>query len=142
MGSTFEVAFAQYEPGGVCNGLLDKDYATNERECARYYQKSSPPGTLPCQGNWVYMGTVYINNVYLRLNPRFRPRMAKAPTFRSSGTAPATNQVYVEAGGSNMIVSSYDVNATGCRQGILSGAAGGGAWGLPVLGDWDADTGW
>lgn len=45
VGSTFDIAFIQHEPGPNCTQFIDKPFATNLDECLRFYQKTFAYGT-------------------------------------------------------------------------------------------------
>jgi hypothetical protein len=40
LGSTFDIAFVQHEPGSLCTTLIDKPWFRNYEECLRYFCKS------------------------------------------------------------------------------------------------------
>ena len=56
--STIDIAFIQHEPGPVCSQPMDLDWHTNLIRCQRHYCKNAPYASLPCQGNWMMIGTI------------------------------------------------------------------------------------
>jgi len=54
VGSTFDIAFIQHEPGPTASGLMDLSWLDNYDRCLRYYQKSwnlaEVPGTTNANG--------------------------------------------------------------------------------------------
>jgi len=47
VGSTFDLAFVQHEPGPTCSTLIDKPFSQNLDECLRYFQKTYSYATAP-----------------------------------------------------------------------------------------------
>ena len=82
VGSTFDIAFVQHEPGPVCTTLIDKPFNQNLDECLRYFTKSYDYSTKP--------GTASVTNGVIpvvlalastSLNPavQFKKPLAKVP---------------------------------------------------------------
>lgn len=137
--STFDLAYIGHEPGATPNGVIDLDFQTNLLACARYYQKGVAYNIAPCQGNWKQIGQLVNASTTVRAGVVFRPRMAKTPTIRMVGTTTTLNQVYVDAVG-NVAFSSVSTDSAGIQGVTLSASQSPGF--VPVLADWDADTGW
>jgi len=138
--STFDLGLVQHYAGAAFNGLLETDFNANLRECARYYQKNCAYNTAPCLGNWLEIGQ-WVGSTTVRLGVRFGTEMAKTPTIRMAATTATLNQVYVDGMGVVGISGAVVARSSGMSGLTLASTPTGGA-NSPVLGDWDADTGW
>jgi hypothetical protein len=80
--STFDIAFAQHEPGAICTTFLDKPFNQNLDECLRYYQKTHPYSVAPggAGGQGYVDGTVLTTGMILGIPP-FQKAMAKIPAI-------------------------------------------------------------
>ena len=139
--STFDVGYILHEPGMTPNGPLDLEYQRNVRDCKRYYQKSVGANQLACQGNAMQIGQLVNNSANVRLNVLFPYEMARVQTVRMSGSGAGTlGQVYVDGVGNAAISGSVSARTTGLYGLTLAASQTPGM--VPVLGDWDADSGW
>lgn len=142
--STFDIAFAQAQPGPECGQLLNLRFTENLDQCIRYYAKSMNYATAPLGGGADSgIGCICIaNGPYIAAGVRFAKRMAKAPTmaiYNRGNTA--VNGTLQTVAGSNYTFSS--VGGTG---------ENGFGWivvspNFPAVWDWmifhyTADTGW
>ena len=141
VGSTFDIAFIQHEPGPTCGQLIDLRWEDNLRYCQRHYSKNVNYLTAPCQGNWTNIGTLVPSSTSVRCNIRFPVEMAKAPTIRMVGNSTTLNTVYVEGAGSVATNGSYAAFTTGLNSVTLAAASAVASY-ADVLGDWDASDGW
>jgi len=143
VGTTFDVAFVQHEPGTSFGGIIDLSFTKNLEDCCRYYQKNGPYATAACQGNYIQVGAVAAaNTTTIRSSVQFSPRMAKTPTMRMTGSTTTLGQVYIDGVGNVALAASpFGVRDSGIFNLILNANTAAAA-GSCVLGDWDADTGW
>ena len=94
VGSTFDIAFVQHEPGSLCTQFIDKPFSQNLDECLRYYQKSYDydvaTGTTTSVGNVSLpqqATTIFVSSV------RFHKPMAKIPTMVGYSPTNAINSI-------------------------------------------------
>jgi hypothetical protein len=92
VGSTFDLAFLQHEPGPVCSTLIDLDFQTNLSRCQRYFSASydygANPGTISGNGGpqaWIPANSAPFIAV------TFPSKMATVPTL--TGYSPATGAI-------------------------------------------------
>lgn len=148
VGSTFDLAFAQFEPGSNTVGILDKDFDTNLSECERYYEKSyaynvavgtaASPSYQICQ--------LIAGNVLIRFNKRYRREKATTPTVTIWNPTNGTiNQIYQESPTqvSTAISGSVACTTAAIRNASLATAASGtaGTTGYGMY-EFAVDTGW
>jgi hypothetical protein len=142
--STFDIAFAQWEPGSVCSQLMDLPFDQNIHQCLRYYAASTVYGTKFPSTDAHFLG-MYVGNTatYARCGVSYPRKMAKAPTVTTSPGAATTGAVYIDNISASVAVASV---GTGDSQmgNINFSATPGGTLGnaYQVIGGWQADTGW
>jgi microcystin-dependent protein len=141
VGSTFDIAFIQHEPGPTCGQLIDLRWEDNLRYCQRHYCKSVSYLTAPCQGNWYNIGALVPSSTSVRCFIRFPVEMAKAPTMRMVGNSATLNTVYIDGIGSVATTGSYGPFTSGLNSVTLAAAPAQPQF-ADVLGDWDASDGW
>jgi hypothetical protein len=143
VGSTFDLAFVQHEPGPACTTLIDLDFQTNYDRCLRYYCKSYDYGMKPGTSTGSNVGTVscFTGNSYASwwAYAPFPKPMAIAPTavaYNMNGTA---NQLV--SGGTTYTVSSIVLN-TRALCNLLTSPAAPATSPPPGQFHFTADTGW
>jgi hypothetical protein len=96
-GATFDIAFAQHQPGVVCSYPVDLPFPQNLEDCTRYYCKSHPFNTAP--------GAVAVGGISAIMTAtgsqvvapvQFAKRMMATPTVL--GYNPTTGSVNTVAG--------------------------------------------
>jgi microcystin-dependent protein len=124
VGSTFDLAYIGHEPGATPNGVIDIEFATNQRSCDRYWQKSYDSAVAIA--TVTNAGMVRAVNVgtqtQLASGVTFRERMAKDPTVTLySAATGAVNNVRANgaaadkaatAAAGNVSETGYVVNLT------------------------------
>jgi hypothetical protein len=137
-GATFDLAFAQHEPGRFCTTPIDCPFEENYRACLRHYCKSSGYATLACQGNYLYCGMTLATVSVGRSFIRFPVEMAKAPTMRFTGTNASVGWVLIDNVG-NQPVTPVGISSTGLQTWNFGSAP---SATVPIGSDWDAASGW
>lgn len=107
--STFDIAFAQAQPGPECGQLLDLKFAENLDQCLRYYTKSMNYAQAPLGGgadtgtaHWVQPSSAYVVG-----GTRFAKRLAKVPTMTIINRANSVaNGAMPTVGNQNMTFSA------------------------------------
>jgi type IV secretory pathway VirB2 component (pilin) len=141
VGSTFDIAFVQHEPGVRCGPLIDLPWDVNYEECQRYYAKLSPYGVKFPDGYVGEIGSLYLGTTAIYPSIVFRKQMAKVPIMRYTGNTGVLGQVYLFATGGNVAVANSSAQNSFVQTINLTVA--GPATGMPaVLAGWEADTGW
>jgi hypothetical protein len=141
---SFSLWFIQHEPGALCTTLIDRPFTDNLQACKRYYQKLNPYGNkFPTSGDWRTIGQ-FQSGTTVRCNVVFPVEMAKVPTISIADNGATLNSLFLDAVGSVAVTppGAGAVNATGFNSCPLNAAQGAGANLQPVLGQWQADTGW
>lgn len=143
VGSTFDVAFAQHEPGATATTPMDLDFVTGLDRCLRYYEKSAPYGVLAnaiqSLGNLNIWSIAAASQLVGRVS--FKKVMAKAPAVTlystTSGTVSTVRNV---TGSADLTVSSVFGISDGGFDGYgLSSAP---AVNQNLQANYVADTGW
>jgi hypothetical protein len=138
--STFDIAFCQHEPGGVCSTLMDKTWDQNYSECLRYYAKSYEHGTAPGTAASVLPMLTTAAGVTTQAvgTVSFPKPLAKAPTVTcyaasgaaNSGTIFGASTIGITASAS----SSKHINAVTIASAQTAGTG--------IQFHYTADTGW
>lgn len=153
--STFDIAFAQAQPGPECGQLLDLKFTENYDQALRYFSKSYDYATALGTGSagsfsMFILGTAFTSAAFSMYGTHSFPRpMAKRPTVtvyhHTSGAANSVVLQYASSGtipnaSSNQPVTS--VNAS--LRGIAALVMGTGTSTSPTYcyAEWAADTGW
>jgi hypothetical protein len=127
VGSTFDLAFVQHQPGPLCTTLIDKPFSQNYAECIRYYSKTYSFGIKA--GTAAFEGA---NATFLTASNTsgasgygiFPSRMAKPPnvTVYNPNTG-AANSAYDSINGANVALTGIgSIGDTAFLQ-LLSSAA-------------------
>lgn len=143
VGSTFDIAFVQHEPGPLCTPPNDKPFDQNLEECLRYYQKSYDytlkPGVASAINGTTqaFVGSGMPTIVPGAVLPK---RMAKVPTIVVFSSNDGTmNAVYDFTSSGNRAVSATYAGEAAIVQASLTAAA---PVGNLIRYHWTADTGW
>lgn len=139
VGSTFEIAFVQHEPGKVCSNFIDIPFNDNLLACSRYYAKSLQYSIKYGPYAAVNQLGQFVSGTTVRCSQRFPVEMAKIPTCKVSGSS-NPNSVFLEGIG-EVAVSSMSPTTKGIAAITLSAAPPVSANLAPVSGQWEADTG-
>jgi microcystin-dependent protein len=144
VGSTFDIAFVQHEPGPLCTTPIDCPFTQNYDGCLRYFQKSAVYGTKPGTDSPATVigmaATIGTANTAVRGALRFIKSMAKAPTFTLTYNN-VINSAFVEGIGVCAFTTGYLVSDSAlmaatfaASQTVPTTATG------AVFGGWGADT--
>jgi microcystin-dependent protein len=142
IGSTFDIAFVQHEPGSQCTTLIDKPFEANLWSCKRYYDKSYPYTSVA--GSVVNNGWSFglaLANTWPQWSVPFKTNMAKSPTITGySHVTGAVNTVRDITGNVDRAISGAlnqtDTGFNGFQTGTTNAANA--QYGF----HWVADTGW
>jgi len=82
VGSTFDLAYVQHEPGKDCSALIDLPFAKNLDKCQRYYQKTYSYDVKPGTSGSAGIVTIYAYSGWQDMyqGHTFVKRMARVPT--------------------------------------------------------------
>lgn len=139
--STFDLAFAQLEPGANCTTLIDKPYSANLDECLRYWQKSyhlaTAPGTIATAGMKSFLSPTSTS----AFGPlTYVKPMAKTPTITLYNHATgASGSVQDGAAANHASAAAAAISDAGFAY-ITYTTATGGLY--QVYAHYVADTGW
>lgn len=142
--STFDIAFAQHEPGGVCTTLQDKPFTRALEEALRYYEKTYPFATVPggtsptgYKSSWQPVA-----NALFMTSTFFKKVMAKAPTVIFYHPWLGTVNAYSYNGSTTAATAVTSVSQL--TEYGFGGFVSGGAPAAGSYGYWHytADTGW
>jgi Collagen triple helix repeat (20 copies) len=141
VGSTFDIAFVQHEPGPVCSTLIDLPFEANYDACLRYFCKSYDYDVIYGTANAVGQVECYQNSTATLLNAiRFPKAMAKLPTVTAYNfVTGAANSVRM-TNGSDYAVTAYNVGKGGFCG--LNGTYPAVTAGVSGRFHYIADTGW
>jgi hypothetical protein len=146
VGTTFDIAFVQHEPGPVCTALTDIPFHQNLRQCQRYYAKSFgyslQPGVVgSVNAGYKQLGT-WMGGPTVRMDSDYPVPMAKKPTITMWGfNSTSSNVIYIDSTGTNIGASTI-ANDTRGLQNVALASTPTGNLGAPALGSFTADTGW
>jgi hypothetical protein len=143
--STFAVGFVQYEPLAICSPPIEVDYLMNLKACQRYYAKSLTYSQRFPVSTWKQLGIFVGSSTYGYCDVSFPTEMFITPTVTISDNAGAVNSIFIDATNpSNYAVSSVSTITTrGFGQINLPSAAAASTYASPpMLGSWQADTGY
>lgn len=140
VGTTFDLLFCQDEPSYACNGLIyPPSFADNLLGCQRYYAKSSSYGNLtPVAADWRMIGEV-ISGTVGRCLIQFPVEMAKAPIMKIWDNQTTLGSVFLDAIGSVGSASLTGVT-TKLIEAVNFASTPTAVAGMPLLGQWTADT--
>jgi hypothetical protein len=143
IGTTFDIAFVQHEPGAICTTPIDCPFTQNYDDCLRYFCKSYLYSQLPggVNANGAAWGRSQGLATLARTSVRFSKPMAKVPTAVTlySVNSGAANTVYNETAATNVAATAADIGDTGfLRINMPSGYVAT----QDVLFHWAADSGW
>jgi hypothetical protein len=125
--STFDIAYAQHEPGSQCSTLMDCPFDSNLLACQHYYDKSysyaDRAGTAT--GNGIINMMTWAASTVNALTPIFfKRRMAKAPTVTTYSNATGTSGVVRDgSNGADRTATVNTVSETGYNGVIITGPA-------------------
>jgi hypothetical protein len=145
IGSTFDIAMLQHEPGPICSTFIDKPFFQNYDECLRYYQKSYDLGVLPGSSSSP-LGIVALppNSTTIISNTGiyFKKPMAKTPTVTIYNNATgAVNSVRDILVADHTITAVTGTSANCPFYNLTSSGLTSGVTGSCYI-HWVADTGW
>jgi len=119
LGSTFDLAFVQHEPGNECSTLINKPWDENLDECQRFFQKTYSydvaPGTVTSNG----AVTIYAYGPGwggMMQGHSFVKRMAKAPTVTTYNYAIASTGARGFPSAYNYSMTVASISDTGYGQ--------------------------
>jgi hypothetical protein len=142
VGSTFDIAFIQHEPGPVCSTPIDCPFTDNYDSCLRYFNKTYSYATIA--GTATDVGCVLMPapanaNPYGPFN--YKKILAKVPNLISFSTSTGNpNALRDGASGSDHAVSGFLGAGDSGFYGLNAASVPTTAW-LPQF-HYTADTGW
>jgi len=142
VGSTFDIAFVQHEPGALCSTLMDLPFTQNYDNCLRYFCKSYDyevaPGSVSTLGmlSLMQQSTTAVNGPL-----RFPKALARLPTFTAyNHVTGAANSLRIA--GNSYAVSSTDGLGKGGLDGLNTATLPAVVLGSTAYCHYTADTGW
>jgi hypothetical protein len=124
LNSTFDIGWVQLEPGAACNGILDKNYQTNELECARYYYRSYTRGqAVNTVGSEVWFVSSFNGGYAFGWAPYQTSMATTGPTIVAYDSTAASGPNTIRSFPGNILysVTSYQRNDKGLSYMTASG---------------------
>jgi hypothetical protein len=141
--STFDLAFAQHEPGPVSSTAMDCPFTQNYEDCLRFFQKTYDYDVAIGTANGVGdVGVTQYNTTQAFGSIRFHKPMAKIPTLTAYNTITGAAGVYQQRSTLNYAVSAYNNVGKSGFFGLTFAATPALSIGDLVRFHYTADTGW
>jgi microcystin-dependent protein len=142
VGSTFDIAFVQHQPGSICTVPIDCPFEENYDNCLRYFHKSADYGQPPgaSGGGDLFAPVYYYWANTIRGAFKFPKPMAKIPAV-TIYYAGVINNAFVQ-GTVNPASAGQGVTTMGFNTITVNTQTIPGNGAIPAIFDYVADTGW